>query len=575
MKITRCIYTLVRHNFKTMNKESIQPYLMTDQKEEYIWTNAIIIFDSSALLDIYFVPKMARAKIYSEIFRKLPERLWLPSHVQFEYLKNRESSIINPISEKYAPLKQKVRKFESIGKSDFLKRIEEISRESQKDDKHPYIKQSEINKFKNNIENFLLQIKSFEENVLKQIEEAEKEVIAVKDSDDVLEALEKSFEVGREYSYDEIIEITKEGKHRYEFKIPPGYGDYYKKEKKGTQIFGDLIIWKQILEFSKEKKKPIILITNDIKKDDDWCYLDKSATEDRILSPREELIKEIKDFSEVDFWMYNLPQFLYNANKYLKSSIKEEVIQNISQFLNTKDRKGNFLKFKCDECGRIHKYHKLHFNLDFECVGSSERNMGVENQYAAQEYFNCECGNDITATFEVWEYPEGIHNYDSVEIDGGELIETFYFTIDFYGDIEDDFCICHVCDGKKENVGNTVNLWYTTELENEYDSSSVNHQLESVTSGHCEWCDTFHFRCPKCNEITAIPDSDFNNEIECEGGCGLKFYMKETTDSDNIREISLKLLDHRVEKCSSCGENFIDLKKIGICDKCDLKLNLE
>jgi hypothetical protein len=421
-----------------MNKDIMNQYLLTEEKERLLWNEAVIVFDSSALLDIYFIPKIARAKIYTEVFERLPNRLWIPSHVQYEYLKNRENSISKPISEKYEPLKKKVKNFNIIGESEFLKRIDEISRESQKDNRHPYIEQTKINDFKKNIEIFLLQIKDFEGQVLEQIENAEKEVLSVKDSDDVLEALDKYFTFGREYSYNEILEITKEGKHRCEFRIPPGYGDFYNKEKKGTQIFGDLIVWKQILEYSKEVKKPIIFITNDIKKDEDWCYLTKDATEDRIYRPREELIKEIKDFSGVDFWMYNLPQFLYKTNKYLKSTIKEDIIKNVSQFLITKGKKEEYLRFKCNKCRRIHKYHKLNLNLDFECVDSFERSMGPENHYVAEEYFECKCGNEIHVTFEVWEYPVGAHNYDSIEIDGAKLIESFYFTVNFYDDFADD-----------------------------------------------------------------------------------------------------------------------------------------
>ncbi len=558
-----------------MKRDKIEPYILTDEKEKKLWKESIIVFDSSALLDIYFLPKVSRIKIYSEIFEKLLDRLWLPSHVEYEYLKNRECSIIKPITEKYKPLKDKVKKIHSVVKSELLKKTEEISRESKKDDKHPFIEQSEIEAFKLNIDFFMSQVKSFEEKVLKQIEEAEKEVSDVKESDDVLEALEKYFEVGREFSFDEIITITEEGKHRYEFKIPPGYGDFYKKDKKGTQIFGDLIIWKQILEFSKEKKLPILFITNDIKKDEDWCYLDKKATEDRILSSREELIKEIRDISHVDFWMYNLPQFLHNANKYLASSIKESVIQNISQLLNTKGKKSRYLEFKCNNCDQVHKYHELDFDLDFQCVGGSERNMGIENQYVAEEYFECQCGNQINVYFEVWEYPEGVHNYDNIEIDGAELLESFYFTVDFYGEPEWDygFYECHICDGHKKNIGNYVDFYSNILLDNEYDRSSPNHKYHSVRCGNCMWCDTLHIRCPKCNSITAI--SEGNKNIECEGGCGLTFFQETSGYSHEESEFSLKLIDHRKVECCSCGKMFIDHQHIGICDECDLKLNLE
>lgn len=70
---------------------------MNDEKETYLWNNAIFVFDSSSLLDLYFVPKNSREKIYEEIFKKLENRLWLPFHVQYEYLKNREKIIIKPI----------------------------------------------------------------------------------------------------------------------------------------------------------------------------------------------------------------------------------------------------------------------------------------------------------------------------------------------------------------------------------------------------------------------------------------------------------------------------------------------
>lgn len=553
-----------------MNRDIINSYLLTVDREEFLWGKAIFVFDSSALLDIYLLPKAARNKMYKEIFENLQDRLWIPSHVQYEYLKNRESCIVKPISEKYDPLKQKVKKINSIVKSELLKKIEEISRDSQKESKHPYIEQTGINELKKSIENFLLQTKTSEDCILKQIEEAENEVFAVKDCDDVINALDKSFNVGREFSFSEILEITKEGKHRYEFKIPPGYGDYYKQEKKGTQIFGDLIIWMQILEFSKEKKKPIIFITNDIKKDEDWCYLDKKATEDRIYCPREELIKEIKDFSGVDFWMYNLPHFLYKANKYLNSTIKEEVIQNISQFLNSKDKKGSVLKFKCDECGIIHKYQELDFDLDFDCVGSSERNMGSENQYIAEESFKCECGNEIEVKFEVWEYPVGIHNYDSVEIEGAELLESFKFTVDFYDEDNDGFYPCHVCDGNKDAVGNYVDFYKEISLDNEYDINNPNHKYKFVYAGNCQWCNTLHIRCPKCKSVSLLDDD--NKNIECEGGCGLTFY-KEVDNNPDDDGFILKLIDHRKVKCPSCGEMFIDYQIIGICEKCDLKLN--
>ncbi len=414
-----------------MKKENIDPYFINPEKEKRLWETAIFVFDSSAILDFYFLPNQTRDEIYKKVFKELSERLWIPSHVEFEFLKNREKTIGKPILENYDPLKSKI---QNLGKSfslDIHKRIEEISRETIKDDKHPNIDQTEIDLIKTQSEDFKKKLKKFEESILEKVKKVEKEIIDVKDNDDVLKAFEDYFQVGDEYTFNRVLEITKEGKHRYEFKIPPGYGD---KKKKGTQIFGDLIIWNQILDYSKEKNLPIVFITDDIKKDEDWCYLDPKATEDRILRPREELIKEIKDFSKVEFWMYNLPQFLYYANEYLEAKIDKQTIQKITQSLslNTKDLKGEYLEFECNSCGKIHSYHESDFDLRFECIDRYEREIGTESHYEAIEYFNCDCGNKIAASFNVWEYPMGIHNYNETELDGAELLESFYLTFDFF-----------------------------------------------------------------------------------------------------------------------------------------------
>ncbi len=557
-----------------MKRENIYPYEMSEEKEKRLWDTAIFVFDSSALLDFYFLPTQTRQNIYIKVFKELTDRLWIPNHVEYEFLKNRESSIGNPISEKYTPLRTKIQNLEQSFLSEIFKRIEEISRETAKDDKHPHIEQSEIELIKNQSEEYKKELKKFQEAVIKRIKKAEEEIIDVKANDDLLKALEDFFTVGAEYDFEKILEITKEGKHRYEFKIPPGYGDLTKKEKKGTQIFGDLIIWKQILDFSKEMELPIVFITNDIKKDEDWCYLDKTATEDRILAPREELIKEIRDHSKVEFWMYNLPQFLYHANNYLKAEIKEETIQNVSQFLNTKDQKEDYLKFQCNSCGLIHSYHKSEFDLEFECIDSSDRNMGPENHYEAIEHFMCECGNDITASFNIWEYPTGIHNYDSIELEGAKLLASFYFTIDFFeGEYEPDLTTCEVCSGNKDEMGNMVDFYSKIDLVNDYDKSHENHKFQSVISGSCDWCSTFHFRCAKCNSINAIPDTNYDEQHECEGGCGLIYFVDTSDDHDYVGEFELRLIDHRLTKCTGCGSEFIDEGSTGMCDKCEDEYN--
>ena len=189
---------------------------MTSKKEEELWKNAIFIFDSSALLELYFVPKTTRIKIYEEVFKKLSSRLWIPFHVQYEYLKNRENIIRKPISEKYEPLKTKVKDLGKNASSKILKQIEIIERETKKDDKHPHVEQSEILSYKEIVNKFISDTKLFEENILNKIGVTEAEILDIEqtNNDDVLQFIEKYFQVGKEFTFNEIMEITKEGKHQ-------------------------------------------------------------------------------------------------------------------------------------------------------------------------------------------------------------------------------------------------------------------------------------------------------------------------------------------------------------------------
>ena len=87
-----------------MDIASYDKYVLTDSKEADLWNDCYFVFDASALLDFYSYPQATRNKINSDIFDKIKDRLWIPAHVQYEYLKNRVKVIRKPISELYDPL---------------------------------------------------------------------------------------------------------------------------------------------------------------------------------------------------------------------------------------------------------------------------------------------------------------------------------------------------------------------------------------------------------------------------------------------------------------------------------------
>jgi hypothetical protein len=98
-----------------------------------------------------------------------------------------------------------------------------------------------------------------------------------------------------------------------------------------------------------------------------------------------------------------------------------------------------WLVYECAACGTHSKtdYEKL--DLDYELTGGGERSMGTENQYTAETDLYCTvCEHRIEARFEIWEYPVGIMNYTSVELDGAKVIRECYQYIDLH-DEEPDF----------------------------------------------------------------------------------------------------------------------------------------
>lgn len=75
-------------------------YLSKDVVESMI-QSALIVFDTSALLDMFFYSDSTRDKILGDVFDALSNRLWIPAHVYFEFLKNSEEVSRKPVSKYY------------------------------------------------------------------------------------------------------------------------------------------------------------------------------------------------------------------------------------------------------------------------------------------------------------------------------------------------------------------------------------------------------------------------------------------------------------------------------------------
>ena len=125
------------------------------------------------------------------------------------------------------------------------------------------------------------------------------------ESDAVWREVDEVFggKVGDAYDPGRLDEIFKEGRERYDNKIPPGCEDARNDRGaaaeggEGNRRFGDLIPWKQTLDKAKETGLPIILVTDDRKEDGWWKSTGKT------VGPRPKLVEEMRAWAGVEFYI--------------------------------------------------------------------------------------------------------------------------------------------------------------------------------------------------------------------------------------------------------------------------------
>jgi hypothetical protein len=289
----------MREQFPEFNKPS---------KEEFqkMWDEAVFIFDTNVLLNLYRLPQSARKELLS-ILEKLKENVWMPHQVAKEYYKNRKEII-----------QEQKKAYQEI--NDFFESTEKNIQEKLKNhSRHPFIDCDKIfEKISGVLKTVQEEIKKTNDNHPDLLKEDTVEI-----------ELNEIFKEKLGLPFDEIqiLEIYRLGEDRYKKEVPPGYKDKNKdaKDKTGTQKFGDLIIWFQIIEKAKTSKKPIIFITDERKEDWWWKIGEKT------IGARHELIREIKDQANVDFHLYQIDKFLEHANRHLSVKISKEAIDVVKQ----------------------------------------------------------------------------------------------------------------------------------------------------------------------------------------------------------------------------------------------------
>lgn len=282
-------------------------YNLQKEDEKNLWKECLFVFDTSSLLNLYEYSQHTREQILNKLFNNLKGRLWITGWIKREFIRNRQGTLKKPI--------QHYQELQNTHLKTIENHLSQIISKTKTDTKHPHLSGDSM-------ANFEASFRKFRDDLEKEIQKRLEEIEGLSNNDLVLETLKEKFQCGDQYDFNRLYKIAKKGEERYRLEIPPGFLD--QKDKSGMSVFGDLIIWFQIIDISRKTKKPIILITDDLK--EDWWLLKSKGKIDR---PREELIDEMDCLAGNRFWMYHSAQFLEISNSLIKDQINEEAIQEV------------------------------------------------------------------------------------------------------------------------------------------------------------------------------------------------------------------------------------------------------
>lgn len=318
-----------------------------------IWANneTVFIFDTNILLNLYQYSQETQNEFF-KILNIVKDRIWIPFHVALEYQRRRlevirdEKAVFRKINDKLASIEKSVgnnfSEFKLKARNPELFNIEE--------------------KFKADVCSLIDKFKV-------EVDKVGKPQPCVRTPDEIRAKLDGLLEgkVGDEPEKDWVLQISEEGLTRYENKVPPGYKDVSKDNDSShasfiynnieyERKFGDLIIWKQILEHLKNSDniKNVIFITDD-SKEDWWEIVDSGG--DKNIGARPELKSEMYRETEVkSFKMYHTNDFLTAAKEYFDISIDDKAIEETEDLFNNSKLK-NILE---EELSHVHnKYSEV------------------------------------------------------------------------------------------------------------------------------------------------------------------------------------------------------------------------
>lgn len=262
----------------------ISPWLnpLTSIDKEKIWNDGIIVYDTNVLLDLYRYHPETRNKLLLAI-SSFGERNYITNHVCNEFLGKRE----NIIRDSLKLIKNKIKEAEKAKNS---------SKDILKNSYGYILDEQKIEEINNEIDITFEKIKSEINNEI----EKRPDYLA---EDTIFNQICEIFanKIKENISNEELNILEKEYEERILKQIPPGISD---DGKDNGNRSGDYIIWKQMINISKENEKNMIFVTSE--KKPDWWEKDEKI----LLGPKKYLSEEFFKKTNKFILFYQTSDFL-------------------------------------------------------------------------------------------------------------------------------------------------------------------------------------------------------------------------------------------------------------------------
>lgn len=332
-------------------KEVIKEFLEPSKKEKQeLWEKAVFVFDTNVLLNLYRYSAKTRNSLLNA-FESFTGRIWIPYQVAYEYMRKR-CEVIYETVQRYDQFKKEAETF--TGKA-----VETLRLTSNDE---------EVSELKRYLFKWLDSNK--ERNLL----------VLNPEEDEILEKILKIFDgkVGDIVPESELDVIKKEGEERYKKSIPPGYKDGIKKkgQEDDNNAYGDLIIWKQIIKYSKENNIGIIYVTHDQK--EDWWNIVKGKT----IGPRVELRREFFAETKQEFHMYSMNNFISTYNSLNEVQIDKSAVEEVISLDRAVNKRRKERSYSMSE--KIAKVEETLEKIQNRISRRRKIIMDIENKYQKQ-----------------------------------------------------------------------------------------------------------------------------------------------------------------------------------------------